>query len=76
MGSVSGDGGRLQSERLRSVFFAALLRPTAFALVPRAKAGEAGGNRTPNPQIKSLLLCQLSYRPDEGISIVTDDLLS
>src|SRR6185503_11071088 len=28
----------------------------------RAKAGEPGGNRTPNPQIKSLLLCQLSYR--------------
>ena len=29
----------------------------------RAKAGEPGGNRTHNPQIKSLLLCQLSYRP-------------
>ena len=27
--------------------------------------GEPGGNRTPNPQIKSLLLCQLSYRPAE-----------
>jgi hypothetical protein len=27
--------------------------------------GEPGGNRTPNPQIKSLLLCQLSYRPGE-----------
>jgi hypothetical protein len=27
--------------------------------------GEPGGNRTPNPQIKSLLLCQLSYRPDK-----------
>jgi len=26
-------------------------------------SGEPGGNRTPNPQIKSLLLCQLSYRP-------------
>jgi hypothetical protein len=26
--------------------------------------GEPGGNRTLNPQIKSLLLCQLSYRPD------------
>jgi hypothetical protein len=26
--------------------------------------GEPGGNRTHNPQIKSLLLCQLSYRPD------------
>jgi integrase len=25
--------------------------------------GEPGGNRTLNPQIKSLLLCQLSYRP-------------
>src|SRR4029453_8551350 len=25
--------------------------------------GEPGGNRTHNPQIKSLLLCQLSYRP-------------
>ena len=31
----------------------------------RAEAGEPGGNRTPNPQIKSLLLCQLSYRPAE-----------
>ena len=31
----------------------------------RAEAGEPGGNRTPNPQIKSLLLCQLSYRPYE-----------
>jgi hypothetical protein len=29
------------------------------------KAGEPGGNRTLNPQIKSLLLCQLSYRPTE-----------
>jgi hypothetical protein len=29
------------------------------------KRGEPGGNRTPNPQIKSLLLCQLSYRPYE-----------
>src|SRR5687767_12256507 len=28
-------------------------------------SGEPGGNRTPNPQIKSLLLCQLSYRPYE-----------
>ena len=28
--------------------------------------GEPGGNRTHNPQIKSLLLCQLSYRP-EGV---------
>src|SRR5215471_10014873 len=27
------------------------------------KTGEPGGNRTLNPQIKSLLLCQLSYRP-------------
>ena len=26
-------------------------------------SGEPGGNRTHNPQIKSLLLCQLSYRP-------------
>jgi hypothetical protein len=25
---------------------------------------EPGGNRTHNPQIKSLLLCQLSYRPE------------
>ena len=29
-------------------------------------SGEPGGNRTHNPQIKSLLLCQLSYRP-EGV---------
>src|SRR5947208_263500 len=28
-----------------------------------ARRGEPGGNRTLNPQIKSLLLCQLSYRP-------------
>ena len=27
------------------------------------KSGEPGRNRTVNPQIKSLLLCQLSYRP-------------
>jgi hypothetical protein len=27
------------------------------------ESGEPGGNRTHNPQIKSLLLCQLSYRP-------------
>ena len=32
----------------------------------RAKAGEPGRNRTVNPQIKSLLLCQLSYRPRGG----------
>ncbi len=31
--------------------------------VRRAEAGEPGRNRTVNPQIKSLLLCQLSYRP-------------
>jgi hypothetical protein len=29
-----------------------------------ARVGEPGGNRTHNPQIKSLLLCQLSYRPE------------
>src|SRR5215470_11623629 len=29
----------------------------------RESNGEPGGNRTHNPQIKSLLLCQLSYRP-------------
>jgi hypothetical protein len=29
----------------------------------KGKRGEPGGNRTHNPQIKSLLLCQLSYRP-------------
>ena len=29
------------------------------------ESGEPGGNRTHNPQIKSLLLCQLSYRPEE-----------
>ena len=31
-----------------------------------AKAGEPPRNRTENPQIKSLLLCQLSYGPTEG----------
>ena len=31
-------------------------------------AGEPGGNRTHNPQIKSLLLCQLSYRPEECLA--------
>src|SRR6058998_1696779 len=31
-----------------------------------SKVGEPGGNRTHNPQIKSLLLCQLSYRPGRG----------
>ena len=29
------------------------------------KSGEPGRNRTVNPQIKSLLLCQLSYRPTD-----------
>jgi len=33
-------------------------------------SGEPGGNRTPNPQIKSLLLCQLSYRPYERSIVV------
>ncbi len=33
--------------------------------ISEEKSGEPGGNRTPNPQIKSLLLCQLSYRPAE-----------
>src|SRR5262249_24358299 len=31
----------------------------------RSRSGEPGGNRTLNPQIKSLLLCRLSYRPTE-----------
>ena len=31
-------------------------------------SGEPGGNRTPNPQIKSLLLCQLSYRPGPSLA--------
>jgi hypothetical protein len=31
--------------------------------ISKGKRGEPGGNRTHNPQIKSLLLCQLSYRP-------------
>jgi hypothetical protein len=30
-------------------------------------AGEPGRNRTFNPQIKSLLLCQLSYWPTRGV---------
>ena len=30
------------------------------------KSGEPRRNRTFNPQIKSLLLCQLSYRPRVG----------
>ena len=33
-------------------------------------SGEPGGNRTPNPQIKSLLLCQLSYRPYELLIVI------
>ena len=40
------------------------LRPPASSLMALDyESGEPGGNRTPNPQIKSLLLCQLSYRP-------------
>src|ERR1041384_2077274 len=31
----------------------------------RAKVGEPGRNRTFNQQIKSLLLCQLSYGPEQ-----------
>ena len=30
------------------------------------KSGEPGWNRTTNQQIKSLLLCQLSYGPTKG----------
>jgi integrase len=36
--------------------------------VKSLKSGEPGGNRTLNPQIKSLLLCQLSYRPQDAIT--------
>ena len=43
---------------------AATARPFLMAL--DELNGEPGGNRTHNPQIKSLLLCQLSYRP--GVS--------
>ena len=32
--------------------------------------GEPGRNRTFNQQIKSLLLCQLSYGPTEGASLL------
>jgi hypothetical protein len=35
----------------------------------RAKAGEPGRNRTFNQQIKSLLLCQLSYGPTMRIAV-------
>ena len=35
--------------------------------------GEPGGNRTLNPQIKSLLLCQLSYRPGEIVILARAD---
>ena len=34
----------------------------------RAEAGEPGRNRTFNLQIKSLLLCQLSYGPTRGLA--------
>ena len=44
---ASAHGGGVRSERR-----------TSFV-----ESGEPGGNRTHNPQIKSLLLCQLSYRP-------------
>jgi hypothetical protein len=37
--------------------------PRGVTTANAASGGEPGGNRTPNPQIKSLLLCQLSYRP-------------
>ena len=44
----------------------------AVARRRRAKAGEPARNRTENPQIKSLLLCQLSYWPTrKGRAIVT-----
>ena len=35
----------------------------AIRTVLTGLGGEPGRNRTVNPQIKSLLLCQLSYRP-------------
>jgi len=34
--------------------------------VKTTRSGEPGRNRTVNPQIKSLLLCQLSYRPERA----------
>jgi hypothetical protein len=36
------------------------------ALDNQGLANEPGGDRTHDPQIKSLLLYQLSYRPDGG----------
>ena len=33
--------------------------------------GEHGRNRTYNPQIKSLLLCQLSYVPTKSEKLIT-----
>src|SRR5688572_16493966 len=38
----------------------------ALAVWTPSSTSEPGGNRTHNPQIKSLLLCQLSYRPMGG----------
>ena len=56
-----------ESAVLKGVDLGWLARLTDWfeCLVPRSR-GEPGGNRTPNPQIKSLLLCQLSYRPARG----------
>ena len=48
-------GRRPKLERLRTAWLKQLSQC--------ARAGEPGRNRTVNPQIKSLLLCQLSYRP-------------
>ena len=47
---------------------ATIYRSPLEALTLFRFSGEPGGNRTPNPQIKSLLLCQLSYRPDRAAS--------
>jgi hypothetical protein len=46
------------------------------ALKSFVENGEPGGNRTHNPQIKSLLLCQLSYRPTGRGEKMVDEISS
>ena len=55
---IGSDGYRFNRTAATAPLFSYLAPSRALM-----KDGEPGGNRTHNPQIKSLLLCQLSYRP-------------
>ena len=59
-----GEPGRNRARSQRAERrVAACLMTSGRASVNEVKGGEPGRNRTFNQQIKSLLLCQLSYGP-------------